>query len=611
VPLVYGEAGQKQEPIVNRLLIIGGASFDRLHLPDQTVDSAGGAGLYTAMAARRCGAQVAMFGLCPDPCPEHLKPVAGRLTEWLGPAVPPAHLPQFEISYRQGKTEYVKVSRGAEPMLSPSMLPADLSKYDLVHVTPQSDVDLQLSFVQTCRQRGAVQISVGTDPGQAVKQPQSVRAVMEQSDTFFMNDLEVEAVFGSVEAARTEPGKVLYVTLGEQGAYITQGDTSTLIPGVSATLLDPTGAGDTFCGGTLAYLLQKQHPIMAARRAVALAAEVIGQVGPAALLSEAPPPDAPLDPRVQVDEGQVRQVAKTISTLAEASPYPFVSPEFPPVGHPKTVDYFFAATLQQFSFWSVQNNRYYQPLIAPIGGVERKGSDYLWAAITRWLEKDAEFCSPERQADLSREELLAVFRADNGQDPMPALELHLEQARQYGRDMIALQLTPQAVLNRALASTEPLQTFLVTLDQVGGYKEDPVRKKSLLLAMILNDRPETFLPLRDDEQIAPIMDYHLMRSCLRIGLIDVVDAELKAKLTNRQVASPAEEWAVRYPAYLAFEQLVTLSGRSPSAVNSFIFTNARKRCPETTEPECQSCQLDPVCAHRKAFFQPVLRTTFY
>jgi hypothetical protein len=259
-------------------------------------------------------------------------------------------------------------------MLSPTMLPADLSKYDLVHVTPQSDVNLQLSLVQACRQRGAVQISAGTDPGQAVQQPQLVRAVMEQSDTFFMNDLEAKAVFGSLEAARTEPGKVLFVTLGAQGAFIIQRDTSTSIPGVSATVLDPTGAGDTFCGATLAYLLQKEHPIMAARRAVPLAAEMIGQVGPAALLSEDPSPEAPLDARVRVDEGQVRQAAKTISSLSEASPFPFVGPEYPPVGHPKAVEYFFAATLQQFSFWSVRHNRYHQPLIAPIGGVELCGS---------------------------------------------------------------------------------------------------------------------------------------------------------------------------------------------------------------------------------------------
>jgi hypothetical protein len=172
-------------------------------------------------------------------------------------------------------------------------------------------------------------------------------------------------------------------------------------------------------------------------------------------------------------------------------------------------------------------------------------------------------------------------------------------------------LLTQAVLGEALASTQPLQTFLVTLDQVGGYKEDSVRKKSLLLAMILNDRPETFLPLRDDEHITPIIDYHFMRSCLRIGLIDVLDGELETKLTNRQIVSPAEEWAVRYPAYLALEGVVLLSGKSLGAVNSFLFTNARKRCPEMTEPQCRLCSLDPVCAHRKELFQPVLRTSFY
>jgi hypothetical protein len=46
------------------------------------------------------------------------------------------------------------------------------------------------------------------------------------------------------------------------------------------------------------------------------------------------------------------------------------------------------------------------------------------------------------------------------------------------------------------------------------------------------------------------------------------------------------------------------------AVDWFFF-NSRKRCPEMMEPVCGDCQVDPVCAHRKELFQPVLRTTFY
>jgi sugar/nucleoside kinase (ribokinase family) len=601
----------RKEFVMNRLLVVGGASFDVLHLEDRTVESVGGAGMYTAMAARRCGAQVTMLSPRPEPCPEYLRPVASHLEEWLGPVISPEQLLHFEISYRGGKTEYLNMSLDAVEMLTPAMLPADLSKYDLVHVDPRGDGTRQLAFIQACRQHGAKKISAGTGLFIAEENPEIVREVMEQCDYFFMNEQEASYVFGSLEAAKTEPGKVLFVTMGAQGACIIQGDTSTCIPAVPATVLDPTGAGDTFCGATLAYLLQKKHPIMAALQATALAAEMIEYVGPTALLRENPPPEVPMDDRVQVNLEQVEQVAKTISSISEASPYPWVAPTLPPAGHPKALEYLFAATLHQFSFWSTRENRYYQPLIAPIGGVERKGSDYLWAAFTRQLEKDPKFCSPERQANLTREEFRKIFRADNGDDPMPALDLHLEQANSYGQDMLALQLTPQSVLDQALASAERLETFLLILDQVGGYKEDPIRKKSLLLAMALKDRPENFFPLREDEVIAPIMDYHLMRACLRMGLIDVQEGSLEAKLTNRQVVSPAEEWAVRYPAYLAYEQLATLSGRSRSNVNGLIFKHARTHCPEMTEPECDSCQFDPVCAHREEFFQPVLRTSFY
>ena len=193
---------------------------------------------------------------------------------------------------------------------------------------------------------------------------------------------------------------------------------------------------------------------------------------------------------------------------------------------------------------------------------------------------------------------------------MPALDLHLEMAQAYGRDMLAAQLTPEAVVQKARASSTPLRTFIELLDTISGYKEDPLRKKSGLLVLILNQRPEAFLHFGSDEQVEPVIDYHLMRSCLRVGLIDVLDNGLKTKLMNRQVISPDEEWAVRYAAYRAIEQVVTVSGKSTGAVDWFFF-GARKRCPEMSEPECNLCQIDSVCAHRKELFQPVLRTTFY
>jgi hypothetical protein len=114
----------------------------------------------------------------------------------------------------------------------------------------------------------------------------------------------------------------------------------------------------------------------------------------------------------------------------------------------------------------------------------------------------------------------------------------------------------------------------------------------------------------EDEEVTPVIDYHAMRTCLRVSLVDVVDGALREKLAGRRVLLPDEEWAVRYAAYLATERVAASSGKSVGAVDWFFF-NSRKRCPEMTEPVCEECQLDPICAKRKELFQPVLRTTFY
>jgi hypothetical protein len=192
---------------------------------------------------------------------------------------------------------------------------------------------------------------------------------------------------------------------------------------------------------------------------------------------------------------------------------------------------------------------------------------------------------------------------------MPALDLHLALARQYGRDMLALGLTPQSMMERVNASTSPLRTLFQLLDHIGGYKEDPLRKKAGLLAIILQQRPEDFLA-NGEEEVPPVVDYHVMRSCLRMGLVDVVDDELATKLVERELLSEAEEWAVRAAAHAAVEQVVAKSGKSMGAVDWFFF-QARIRCPEMSEPLCELCAVDPACAHRKKLFQPVRRTTYY
>ena len=108
----------------------------------------------------------------------------------------------------------------------------------------------------------------------------------------------------------------------------------------------------------------------------------------------------------------------------------------------------------------------------------------------------------------------------------------------------------------------------------------------------------------------PIVDYHVQRSLLRLGVVEVQDPALHARLVARERLEPPDEDAVRRAAFRAMERLREESGRSMAACDYFLF-QMRHRCPEMREPECARCPADPVCAHRKELFQPVRRTTFY
>jgi ribokinase len=589
-----------------RILVVGGASLDSLDDTDNLV--AGGAGMYTAMASHASGANVTLFAPRPEPMPEALEHIAASVT-WLGPSVSPDELAHFEITYRDGRTTYLTANFGAEESLSPDELPADLSSYDCVHLIPLGDIARQREFLLACRDRGARRVSAGTALDLINAQPDDALAILEAADLYFMNEAEAQRLFGSLSAVCTRPGQFIFVTRGSDGVTIVQGDMHTHLRAAAATVVDATGAGDTFCGATLVSLAQGHHPATAARRAIPLSARMTEEVGPTVLLRPAPITTAAADPAVTLNQEQIRHVGDLVAGLPEAAPFPFTGPDLPPPHHPATLDYFFVTTLQQFGFWHLEGEHYSHPLVATVDSEERKGAFYLFRAYLRWLEQAPEMLSPARQAELTEAELLELLRADDGTDPMPALDMHLALGRQYGQDMLALGLTPRSMVDQANASGAPLHTLLSTLDHIGGYKEDPLRKKSALLAMVLRQRPEAFLADCADD-IPPVIDYHVMRSCLRIGLIDINDDALAGKLERREVLSEDEEWAVRSAAHSAIAQLVAESGASMGAVDWFFF-QARKRCPEMTQPQCSACSVDPLCAHRKELFQPVRRTSFY
>jgi ribokinase len=271
------------------LFVIGTTSFDTLHLADKTThQTVGGAGLYTALAAHRIGVEAGLFGPRPVPMPESLQPIADRLT-WLGPEITPTEIAHLEIAHHgSGKAKLINASWGAEPDFMPHNIPQTVINTPIVHIAALSSAQRQLDFLIALLQDKPEDtlISVGTYGKLVHEDLERVKQLFDLADIFFMNESEATGFFGSVEQAISQPEGILFVTLGESGVLVIIDDEKTLIPAVSTHEVDPTGAGDTFCGATLAGLLQGMSPIDAAQQAVILASQTVSAIGPAALIHD-------------------------------------------------------------------------------------------------------------------------------------------------------------------------------------------------------------------------------------------------------------------------------------------------------------------------------------
>jgi len=318
--------------------------------------------------------------------------------------------------------------------------------------------------------------------------------------------------------------------------------------------------------------------------------------------------------KVRTDADRIRAFAEYLSAEGRPAPFDFCSLNagitYPAPGLDGVLEYFFFCCAHQFGFWNLQNGRWISPMIARLDGRDLKGSDYVWTAATRALRKNPDIFSPHALANLNGNELNDLFLDDGAANPLPMWPEHLELTRQYADWFTTRKLQPADILHRAAAARRPLQMLLDLLAEVPGYAEDPLQKKAMLLAIVLENRPEHFLNVTDPDSARPIIDYHLQRSALRTGLVVVEDPALRARLEAREEVTAGEEALIRSEVYESIDALVRLSGLSVAAVDWFFFKN-RTGCPEMTEPQCAACPVRHICARSTKLFQPVFRTTYY
>lgn len=319
---------------------------------------------------------------------------------------------------------------------------------------------------------------------------------------------------------------------------------------------------------------------------------------------------------IKLNKKKINQFAKLIAELKDVKPFPFIDfktegpRKYPAVGDKNVVDYFFAETIQNFGFWYGDEKGYVKPMYAKIYGKLEKGSDFHHYAWMRAYKENPDFIKPETQASLELKDMKYLYRDDEGNCPIPMLEERLKLANDYGDKMEKggfksttefLEISEGYLINDGHGLFEILDNFKA-------YGEDPLRKKSNLLRVILENRPEKLLEVKDPENKGPMIDYHIQRIMLRTGMIGAGDYEEIIK--ERRWIDKKVHDKIRETCHKAFMELVKKSGKSIAGVDYMLFS-ARRYCPEMETPSCSKCSFNSICEKRIELFQPVFRTTYY
>lgn len=588
-----------------QLIFLGTPSTDRIARSGVVHDSIGGAAFLSALAARWTGATVGLVARVPTRLPDAIAVVFGPGgLDRRGLRTVDAPLPSFHISYdAEDRATYTHVDNGAEAGLSIHDLPTawlGAAHIHLAAIGPTATA--QLEAVDTLRSQGHTgPISAGTYPGMLQSDLPGTRRLLVSVDLFFCNAEELRALCPD----GPPPDTRVCVTDGPRGVTVHHAGSAHHFATTPATVVDATGAGDAFCGGYLAGIALGLDPVKAGQAA---ATHVLSGPGAQPFLLDLAPR---VRPRARPVPERISAVAAQLREQARSSAFDFTTPPHLPAGHPMALAMLCTSTLHQFGFWEADAEQGWRtPMYATLDGVRRKGSDFIWAAFARAARQDPSLYDPSRMA---REPGLfeQICTDDDGRCPLPqpGVYARLHQAH-------AQHLTEHwpggwpALLADCNAHPQPVARLLHHLSQMPGYCEDPLGKKASLLAIILKNRPEKFLHARDPDSIRPVVDYHLMRTALRTGCVDLLDPDLERRCRARLWMDGPEEGAIRQASYEAIAALVQESGLDIAAVDAYFFSLGRRTCLEVEPARCDTCSLT-ACAQLADRFQPVFRTTSY
>ena len=244
----------------------------------------GGKGLNQSIAAAKAGARVSHIGAIGEDG-QHLKTLlAAQSVETSHVAMEPSASGHAIIQINEAGENAIVIFGGTNLGKHQTLLEQGLeqgSSEDWLLI--QNETSCNQQAIELAKSQG-MQVAFNMAP----MNERALSLPLSEIDLFIVNKTEGASLTGEKDAERildaiasTYPNAQVALTLGDQGAWYQSRSARSFAPAAKATVLDTTGAGDTFTGFFLAGLLAMDAPVDALHRACLAAAISVERAGAA------------------------------------------------------------------------------------------------------------------------------------------------------------------------------------------------------------------------------------------------------------------------------------------------------------------------------------------
>jgi sugar/nucleoside kinase (ribokinase family) len=242
-------------------------------------------------------------GICLGLCP-----VAARtLHDWA----------LYEAGGARQFVNHINSGKNDEMTLLPDEIPPEHRDGRAYHVAPMP-TEQQAGLVEALRRPGRL-ISLDPHEWWIKGYEVTLERILAQVDFFLPSRVEARQIYGADDPEHAAPAlarlgpQVVVIKLGHDGSLVYERAAGRLthVPIYPVGAQDPTGAGDSYCGGFLAGYLLHQDAVRAAQHGTVSASYVVEAIG--ALATATPNPD---EARARLDYLEAEtQVVSSLSPL--------------------------------------------------------------------------------------------------------------------------------------------------------------------------------------------------------------------------------------------------------------------------------------------------------